>query len=450
MWVVLGVLACVAGAVVVWKETVEARRQIAPPSCPADTETVSLDADAVARIEAFCGDCHAVPKPDSFPRYAWHNEVMLGYAIYAKSGRQDLKPPRMEETFAYYRQRAPEQLTFPEPPEAPQKLAVPFHVERLKIEETGGVKPAVAHLNWLRLQPEAEPELVVTDMRRGTVMALSPGKTGAKPRLLASLNQPCHVEACDLDGNGATDLVVADLGSMAAIDHHRGRVVWLRPQAADSSYEPIVVASDLGRVDDVRPGDFDNDGDIDLLVAVFGLDRTGDTRMLWNVARRGETPRFQPEIIDPRPGPIHVPPSDFDGDGYLDFASLISQEYEQVAVFINQRGSPQRDRVVPYAVAVGRARLDVRLQRHSARRPRWRRGRRRALHQRRCVRQQLRESPPWRAVVGESGPAEIRLPSSHGSGGACVASAGDLDLDGDLDIIGRLLAARQSRTSQRL
>ncbi len=307
----------------------------------AEAPAVSLDAEALARIEAFCGDCHVRPRPDSFPRYAWHNEIMLGYAMYARSGRQDLQPPPFEETFAFYRQNAPEQLTFPQPPEAAQKLAVSFQVERLITTETGGVKPAVAHLNWLQLKPDAEPELIVVDMRRGSITALAPGKRDVQPRVLATLNQPCHVESCDLDGDGLIDLVVADLGSMAAIDHLRGRVVWLRAQADGQSYEPIVLASGLGRVADVRPGDFDNDGDIDLVVAVFGLDRTGDTRVLWNVAERGEMPRFETEIVDVRPGPIHVPPYDFDGDGYLDFAALISQEYEQVAVFINQRGSPQ-------------------------------------------------------------------------------------------------------------
>lgn len=317
----------------------EARSEL-PAEGPTDADPVALTADAVARIEAFCGDCHAVPRPDSFPRYAWHKEVTLGYAMYAKSRRQDLQPPTFEETFAYYRQRAPEQLTFPVPSNATRPLAAQFEVEHLTIDETGNVLPAVAHLNWLRLEAESAAELVVADMRRGTVMAVTPGRA-QPPRVLATLQHPCHVEACDLDQDGATDLVVADLGSMAAIDHQRGRVVWLRRLPDPARYEPIVVAADLGRVADVRPGDFDNDGDLDLLVAVFGLDRTGDTRILWNVAGADQSPQFQAEVIDPRPGAIHLPTCDWDGDGFLDFASLISQENEQVALFINQRGTPQ-------------------------------------------------------------------------------------------------------------
>ncbi len=306
-----------------------------------DADPVVLTEDVVARIEAFCGDCHAVPLPDSFPRYAWHKEIILGYAMYAKSRRQDLIPPTIEETYAYYRQRAPEQLTFPAPADAAHPLAAKFEVEHLSLAETDGVLPAVSNLSWLPLDAPSSPELVVADMRRGTVIAVTPGSPRT-PRVLANLDHPCHVEACDLDRDGMTDLIVADLGSMAAIDHQRGRVVWLRRHKDQPSYEPVVIASDLGRVADVRSGDFDKDGDLDLLVAVFGLDRTGDTRMLWNVAEQGEAPRFKSEVVDPRPGAIHVPPFDFDSDGFLDFASLISQECEQVAVFMNQLGTPQR------------------------------------------------------------------------------------------------------------
>ena len=59
-----------------------------------------------ARIKAFCGDCHAVPQPRSFPRDMWHDEVEKGYQFYAISGRTDLDPPPMGQTAAYFRSLA--------------------------------------------------------------------------------------------------------------------------------------------------------------------------------------------------------------------------------------------------------------------------------------------------------------------------------------------------------
>jgi hypothetical protein len=253
-----------------------------------------------------------------------------------------LQPPTIAEVFAYYQTRAPEKLTFPDPPEAPHPFPVKFRIERRQIQETGGVSPAVAHLKWTQLTPDAKPVLIVTDMKRGTVMSCSPTEPAAEPRLLATLENPCHTEPCDLDGDGVMDLIVADLGSFPPSDHDRGRVVWLRGQKATGSFEPIVVGSGMGRVADARPADFDRDGDLDLSVAVFGMDRTGDVRILWNDTQSGGSPQFRPEVIDPRPGSIHVPPVDLDGDGYVDFVSVVSQNYEQVSIYMNQLGTPQR------------------------------------------------------------------------------------------------------------
>jgi len=300
-----------------------------------DPAQTALDDKAEARIVAFCSDCHALPVAENFPRQRWHREVQRGYEFYARSGRNDLDPPPIHQTIAYFRSRAPEQVVFPTPVEAETELAVAFHVERLTLDETADVVPELAQLRWARLDAEADPLLLLCDMRFGYVAAADLGASKPQPKILARLGNPCHVEPCDLDGDQRTDLVVADLGSFRPSDHDRGRVVWLRRGPGDGPWEEIVLADGLGRVADVRPADFDADGDLDLIVAEFGHYQTGKILLLRNAAPRGERPRFESETIDGRPGTIHVPVHDLNGDGRPDFVALVSQEWEHVEAFLN-------------------------------------------------------------------------------------------------------------------
>jgi hypothetical protein len=299
---------------------------------------ILVDKKTEARIVAFCGDCHTVPQPNSFPRHLWHDEVRLGYEFYARSGRRDLDPPPMYLTTEYFRSRAPEEWVFPEPQDAQAELRATFTVDKLDWGNQDYVLPAIAHVQATRGPSSNSDHLIICDMRDGSVSSVELRNRNPQRRVLARLNNPCHAMPCDLDEDGATDLLVADLGSFYPDDHERGRVVWLRQETTEA-FSELVIASGLGRVADARPMDVDADGDLDVIVAEFGHSRTGNILLLKNVALVGERPRFERRELDPRSGTICVPLADFNGDGRQDFVALIGQEYESVDLFVNQGNS---------------------------------------------------------------------------------------------------------------
>ena len=83
---------------------------------------------------------------------------------------------------------------------------------------------------------------------------------------------------------------------------------------------------------DAQVGDFDGDDDIDIVVAVFGGLIQGQILYLEN---NGDQKFTDYEVMNVS-GAIHVPVADFDGDGDLDFAAVVSQEEEEVWAFENE------------------------------------------------------------------------------------------------------------------
>ncbi len=322
---------------IVWRQAVESVHPIEPlPSLSAAPGKRTLDRETEAAVAAFCGDCHALPRPESFARSQWHAEVLLGYKAYARSGRSDLAPPSFQDTVVYYQSRAPEQLQYPVAEPVDDERRSNFTREPLDWGHKNYVLPAISYLRWGAVGLGEGPRLLVCDMRDGSVSTLELQGTVRRRTVLAQFDHPCHAEPCDLNEDGRIDLAVAELGSFYPSDHDRGRVIWLRRNEEDESFAPITVAEGLGRVADVRPSDVDGDGDEDLIVAEFGHFRTGSIVLLRNVTETGSPPRFVPEEIDPRPGTIHVPIYDFNEDGRPDFLALVSQEYETLDLFLNQ------------------------------------------------------------------------------------------------------------------
>lgn len=301
---------------------------------------IPLDVAAERRIRQFCGDCHPMPDPLNFPADRWHHEAQQGFHFYARSGRQDLTPPTPEEVYRYYSERALAVPKFPEVGDEGESLGLSFRLERRLVPE-GMPIPEISTLAWLPIRGLDRTErhrLVACDMQYGHIVAIDPMDPAAPPEILGRVGHPALIRPCSLSGDGAEEFLVADLGSLKPADHDRGRVVLLRRGPGEETFEPIVLASGLGRVADVRVADLDGDGREDFLVAEFGWRDTGGVWLYRNRGDDAEPLQFSAERIDSRPGAIHLPLHDFDGDGSLDFAALVSQEFETVDVFLNALG----------------------------------------------------------------------------------------------------------------
>jgi hypothetical protein len=342
----LGLVAVIAG--VVWlasppgRTTAERSAAAGPPT----RRVVASEGRTASReeVKPFCGACHAYPPPETFPKAQWASEVVRGFEFHRLSG-EDLHPPPTEAVIAYYEAHAPEAL--PVLPKTPTDTRPPVAFRR---REAAGPRPgepsAVSFVGLFHLSDSSRPDLLACEMGRGELLVRRAGDPDGPLAVLADrLGHPAWVEVVDLDGDGVKDLLAASLGVPMPSDEQFGCVHWLRGRP-DGTFERRFLASRLGRVCDVRPADFDGDGDLDVVVAVFGWRRSGEILLLEQRPGRDGRPEFAPRTIDKRHGTIHVPVTDLNGDGRPDFIALISQEHEAVVAFLNAGGGRFTDRTL--------------------------------------------------------------------------------------------------------
>jgi hypothetical protein len=256
-----------------------------------------------------------------------------------------LELPRQSDIAAYYRQLAPQRVTLsqaPQPSGTPR--FIPLDISWPPSDPQSAAIADILPIGGLDELESSDPDsheegsiFVCCDMGLGAISWISLGGKQARIERSEGSGFPCHIVRTDLDGNGQPDYVVADLGSYLPEDHDRGRVVWLRQSASEdaAALEETVLLDGVGRVADAQPADIDGDGDLDLIVAVFGWHTTGGIILLRQQDRRAGQLHFEPEVLDERPGTIHVPVADLNADGQLDFVALISQEHESVEAFLN-------------------------------------------------------------------------------------------------------------------
>lgn len=293
-------------------------------------------------IRLFCGNCHRLPSPDCFPRDAWYSEVQRGFNFYTDSGRSDLHVPVLDSVVQWYRSQAPQELTVTTLLDAPS--LIPFR----KVPVLSSGAPMVSSLDWEAASGDW-PSLRFSEMETGLIAGVDTTSM-SRATVIATGSHVAGTRIVDLDQDQKLDLLLCELGSKSPGDHALGRVSYLSSLAPGARPQPLL--TDVGRVADAMPGDFDRDGDLDLVVSEFGWLKTGSISVLENIRSSMATGQplrpddFRRHRIDVRHGTIHVCVTDLNQDQLPDIVALISQEHETVVAFINEGHFQFRQEVI--------------------------------------------------------------------------------------------------------
>lgn len=187
-------------------------------------------------------------------------------------------------------------------------------------------KPWISHVAIADLDRDGRRDVLVCDDKLNALvwMRQTAPDTFVESVVEAGLPGIVHVEAVDFDGDADMDLLIACMGEVFPNNDKIGSVVVLENEGHET-FRKHVLAENIARVTDVRAGDFNRDGRLDLAVGQFGYDQ-GEIRWMEN---RGGW-EFTSHILLSLAGTINVCVADLTGDGALDIAALVSQQYEEI------------------------------------------------------------------------------------------------------------------------
>ena len=205
-------------------------------------------------------------------------------------------------------------------------------------------RPIVTNVEIVDLDQDGLPDVLYCEGQKNSVRWIrqSPRGVFTEQIIGEDIPGPAHVWAADVNGSGRLDVLVASMGQITPNNDRIGAVVVLE-NLDNQHFRKHVLLDHVARVTDVRAANLvgHTDRRLDLVVGQFGYDQ-GETRWMENQGGW----QFESHIVNTQSGCIHTPVADFDGDGAPDFAALISQEWEEVHLFVNQGGGKFKDTII--------------------------------------------------------------------------------------------------------
>ena len=189
--------------------------------------------------------------------------------------------------------------------------------------------PWIAHLIAVDLDRDGLMDVVGCEAQANTlfwIRQVSPGKF-QEITLATDMQAPVHVEAVDMDGDGDLDLLVSSMGQVFPNNDKIG-TIYILENDGHQNFKKHVIETNIMRVTDIRAGDFNEDGKLDLAVCQFGYDQG---QIQW-MERIGPWEFKSHPLLD-LSGGINVVVEDFNKDGHLDIAAQMSQQWEEIYLF---------------------------------------------------------------------------------------------------------------------
>jgi len=295
---------------------------------PARSKTVE---EVVPLVNQYCGACHAVPRPDVQPKRAWPALIRIMAGIMQeRTGKANITEEKLNDITAFYYGTAPDELT-PLP-----YSEVPLAGKGFVARDIGAKSklPFVTNVNVVKLTGKADVELLACDGETKELKLLASTRGKWKETTLAKVDVPVHTQVLDIDGDKDMDILLADLGQLPPLNALVGKL-WLLRQTSPGKFSKELLLEGMGRTSDAQAVDLDGDGDLDIAVAVFGGGDVGEVFWLEN---RGEDSigKYTRHQLLKLSGTINVTPADLDGDGRVDLVSLLAQEHEAIVAFVNK------------------------------------------------------------------------------------------------------------------
>lgn len=283
--------------------------------------------EVLVLVNQYCSACHKVPSPNVLPKDSWPRVVsLMADLAYTRFGREFISAEHVRDITAFYYGSSPEKLPvlpYLEVSNPPLEFALTALEDKARL-------PLILNVNAVDFGRGKGTEFLVSDGGSSQLNLLKRSAQGWSETPLAEITIPASTQVVDYDGDGLLDIVVADLGVYPLTTELAGKIILLRQQASGKFAREILFGG-LGRTSDVRVLDLDQDGDKDIAVAVFG-GATGEIFWMENLG----SGKHRKHLLFELSGALNVSAGDINGDGKVDLVSLIAQEHEMIMGFINQ------------------------------------------------------------------------------------------------------------------